>query len=104
MTIAFLNSQQGIRPGLLVGCAFLISLSTLAGEQTPVRYKEGVEHGFLVLHNLEGKVLADGEMTQQAEGDLITGHVVFKFNDGSLYDDTSVFSQAGHFRLLNDHL
>jgi hypothetical protein len=33
-----------------------------------VRHMEGLMHGFLALHTLDGKRLADGEMTQIAEG------------------------------------
>src|SRR5207248_6847276 len=30
-------------------------------------------------------------------------HLVFRFKDGSVDDDTTVFSQAGIFRLISDH-
>jgi hypothetical protein len=36
-------------------------------------------HGFLALRTLEGTRLADGEMTQVAEGDRVTGHLIFRF-------------------------
>ena len=34
----------------------------------------------------------------------ITSRLVFKFKDGSLYDETTVFSQPGHFQFVSDHL
>ena len=61
-------------------------------------------HGFLALRTLDGKRLADGEMTQVAEGDRVTSRLIFRFKDGSVYDDTTIFSQRGAFRLLSDHL
>ncbi len=73
-------------------------------DQVPVRHMEGLMHGFLALRTLEGTRLADGEMTQVAEGDRVTGHLVFRFKDGSVYDDTTIFTQRGAFRLLSDHL
>src|SRR5438270_8142450 len=76
----------------------------LTADQIPVRHMEGLMHGFLALRTLDGKRLADGEMTQIAEGDRVTSRLVFRFKDGSLYDDTTVFSQRGAFRVLNDHL
>src|SRR5207247_2829615 len=73
-------------------------------DQIPVRHMEGRMHGFLALRTLDGKRLADGEMTQIAEGDRVTSHLIFRFKDGSLYDDTTIFSQRGAFRVLSDHL
>jgi hypothetical protein len=59
-------------------------------------------HDFLTLKSLDGKLLANGEVLQSAEGDKVTAHLVFKFNDGSLYEDTAVYAQQGQFRLLSD--
>jgi hypothetical protein len=42
-------------------------------------------------------------MTQVAEGDRVTSRLIFRFKDGSVYDDTTTFSQRGAFRLLSDH-
>ena len=61
-------------------------------------------HGFLVLRTLDGKAIADGQMTQDARGDRVNTHLIFRFKDGSLYEDTAVYSQRGTFRLLSDHL
>jgi hypothetical protein len=43
-------------------------------------------------------------MTQVAEGDRVKSRLIFRFKDGSVYDDTTTFSQRGAFRLLSDHL
>jgi hypothetical protein len=61
-------------------------------------------HGFLVLRTLEGDTLADGDLIQVARGDRVTSRLVFRFKDGSVHDETAVFSQRRNFRLLNDHL
>jgi hypothetical protein len=89
---------------LLLACAATFEIIPLTGEQVPVRHREGLMHGFLALRTLDGKRLADGEMTQIAEGDRVTSRLVFRFKDGSIYDDTAIFSQRGAFRLLSDHL
>jgi hypothetical protein len=78
--------------------------SSLAADQVPVRHKEGLVHGFLALRTLQGKKLADGELIQQTQGDRITSDLIFHFDDGSFYEDKTVFTQDGSFRLLNDHL
>src|SRR5205814_10336190 len=36
--------------------------------------------------------------------DRVTNHLIFRFKDGSIYEDTTIFSQRGTFRLLSDHL
>ena len=74
------------------------------GEQVRVRYTEGLVHGFLVLRTLDGSPLADGDLLQTAIGTRVTSRLVFHFKDGSLHDETAVFSQRQQFRLLSDHL
>jgi hypothetical protein len=69
-----------------------------------VRHTEGLVHGFLVLRTLEGNILADGDLIQVARGDRVTSRLVFRFKDGSVHDETAIFSQHRNFRLLNDHL
>ena len=89
---------------VLLACTLLLQPSGMTAEQVPVRHKEGLMHGFLALRTLEGKKLADGEMTQVTEGDRLTDDLIFHFKDGSLYEDKTVFTQKGSFRLLSDHL
>jgi hypothetical protein len=78
--------------------------TALIADGVSVRYKEGVSHGFLVLRTPDGTPVADGESTQVAKGDHVTSHLRFKFKDGSSYDQTTVFSQRGTFRLMRDHV
>ena len=89
---------------VLLTCAALLQSNPLPAETVTVRHTEGLMHGFLALRTLDGKILADGEMTQVAQGDRVTDHLLFRFKDGSIYEDTTIFSQRGSFRLLNDHL
>jgi hypothetical protein len=89
---------------VLLTCAALFQSNALPAETVTVRHTEGLMHGFLALRTLDGKILADGEMTQVAQGDRVTDHLFFHFKDGSIYEDTTIFSQRGSFRLLNDHL
>jgi hypothetical protein len=85
-------------------CGALLQPSLLSAEQVPVRHMEGLMHGFLTLRTIDGKRLADGNMTQVTKGDRVTSHLTFRFKDGSIYDDTTEFSEHGVFRLLADHL
>src|SRR2546426_11609760 len=89
---------------ILLACVAMLQPNALFAEMIPVRHTEGLIHGFLLVLTFEGKALADGQMTQDAQGDRVTNHLIFRFKDGSIYEDTTVFSQRGTFRLLSDHL
>lgn len=67
-----------------------------------MRYSEGAVHGFLALRNMEGKLLASGDLTQIVRGARVISHLVFRFRDGSLDDETAVFTDRGCFRLISD--
>jgi hypothetical protein len=69
-----------------------------------VRHTEGVVHGFLVLRRLDGATIADGELIQTARGDRVTARLTLRFKDGSIHDETAVFTQRQQFRLISDHL
>ncbi len=61
---------------VLLACAAPFQTIPLIADQIPVRHVEGLMHGFLELRTLDGKRLADGEMTQIAEGDRVNlGHL-----------------------------
>ena len=89
---------------VLLACISLLQANAQPAERITVRHLEGLSNGFLALRTMEGKLLADGEITQVAKGDRVTSRVFFRFKDGSMYDDTAIFSQRGSFRLLSDHL
>jgi hypothetical protein len=89
---------------VLLLLALALPLYTVNGQIVPVRHKEGLVHGFLALRSLDGETLADGDLTQVARGDLVTSHLLFHFRDGSIHDETTVFSQRQSFRLISDHL
>jgi hypothetical protein len=88
----------------LLAFVLLLQSSVLPAETVTVRHKGGLLHGFLVLRSLDGALLADGDLTQVAEGDRITTRLLFRFKDGSINDETTVYSQRATFRLLSDHL
>ena len=88
----------------LLACALLILPRVMGGEPVVVRYPEGLVHGFLSLRTLEGDKIADGELIQFSKGVRVTSRLVFRFTDGSVHDETVIFSQRGRFRMLRDHL
>jgi hypothetical protein len=69
-----------------------------------VRYAEGVTHGFLVLRSADGETLAEGDLLQVVKPEGVDSRLVFRFRDGSLYDETVLFTQQKVFTLQRYHL
>ena len=89
---------------LLVALSFVVHDAAHAASDLEVRYKEGLTHGFLMLSTLDGKQIALGDLLQVAHGSQVTSRLVYHFNDGSLQDETTVFSQRRSFSLITYHL
>jgi len=92
-----------------IGTIFALAL-VLAGswpaaaEPIAVRYTEGILRGFPVLRSLGGEKLAQGELTQVPRGDVVESRLIFRFKDGSLYDERLTFSQRDVFTLMSYHI
>ena len=91
--------------GLLLGLVTILG-AVSPGEAAPiaVRFTEGLVHGFLVLKSPKGDRLADGELFQVPHRGHIESRLVFRFVDGSLHDETVVFTQRDVFTLLTYRL
>jgi hypothetical protein len=90
----------------LVG-AWILMLATVAAasaQGVKVRVRDGSARGFLVLRSETGAVLASGEFSQIPQGDRVKVRLVFHFKDGSLNEETTVYSQHSTFRLISDRL
>jgi hypothetical protein len=87
----------------LITLLLLATSFTLNADPIPVRHPQGTARAFLVLRSEEGKILANGELTQTLRNNVVTLRVTFRFRDGSLDDETAVFSQATNFKLIRDH-
>jgi hypothetical protein len=95
-----INVRRALGP-----CAALVVASSVVIAQTlAVRHDEGLVHGFLVLRTTAGAHLADGELLQTSQGNRVTSRLIFHFKDGSLQEETSVFSQDRTFQFIGYHL
>jgi len=94
-----------MRSALAMIAGFALLAPSLAGA-TPVevRFLEGVTRGFLVLRSTTGQTLAQGDLIQTAHPDRVDSQMVFRFKDGSLYDERVTFSQQHVFSLLSYRL
>ena len=82
----------------------LLLASSLFGDMVAVRHMEGRIHGFLVLRDAENRILASGESTQLVNGSRVTNELTLHFKDGSLHQETAVFSQRRAFQVVSYHL
>jgi len=95
-------SSKRVRSAGFCALAFTLLWASPA-RSTPiaVQYQEGLVRAFPVLRTTDNEMLAQGDFAQVARGDQVTARLVFRFKDGSLYDETVVFSQRDRFTLLN---
>jgi hypothetical protein len=87
--------------GALVVLVTVLTAVPASAEPIAVKYAEGITRAFPVLRSATGEKLAQGELTQVPRGgDVLESRMVFRFNDGSIYDERVVFAQRRVFTLL----
>ena len=79
---------------------FVVFVSMAGAEPVQVRHLLGYVHGYVVLKDLDDKILASGDVTQTPAGNQVTMKLNLRFKDGSRYEETSVVSQRRTFQLL----
>lgn len=99
------SAFANLRGRACIAAALLLPLlpPLSAGAAIPVRHVEGTMRGFLTLRNPEGRLLAIGDFIQTVSGDRVTDHIVYHYKDGSLDDETTIFTQRRVFQLVSDH-
>jgi hypothetical protein len=90
--------------GVLLTWAALLTPAVRAQTPVAVRHTEGLARGFLVLRTLEGNDIAHGDLAQTARGERVTSHLIFHFKDGSVHEETVLYSQRHSFRVLSYRL
>jgi len=85
--------------GLLVLATMLFVFESrpLAAAPVPVRFTEGDTREYLVLNTIDGILIASGDFIQTDRGGEIESRMVFRFKDGSIFDETVVFTQQSVF-------
>ncbi len=93
------------RPRLIALPMLLVAPLFLAAHADPitVHHQAGAAHGFVEVTTLDGTRIAVGDLIQRVRGGIVTSRLTMRFLDGSLDDETTVFTQRGVFRLLSDH-
>jgi hypothetical protein len=93
---------QRLRSCSLIALVVFALRPAAEADSIPVRYVGGAIHGFVELRSDDGRVVASGDITQVVRGDRITSRTLFHFKDGSIDDETTVFSQRRTFQLISD--
>ena len=88
-------------PRILLGAlaACLLWAQLAAAAPVAVRFPEGVTRGFIVLSTLEGGRIASGDLYQTARRGEVKSRMLFRFKDGSVLDETVVFTQERAFAM-----
>lgn len=95
------------RCAAVAAACLVLLVSRATAESVRARCQEGVTHGFLVVREPHGKIIATGDMLQRTDGKKekqFYSQLIFHFYDGSLYSDTTVYEERGTFKLISDHL
>jgi hypothetical protein len=88
-----MSLQKGATAGLLVLMSALFWQRSLAAAPVPVRFAEGSLHGFLMLSTPEEVLIASGDLLQVGRDGEVKSRLVFRFKDGSVFDERVVFTQ-----------
>jgi hypothetical protein len=81
----------------------VLSVSLLMADPMPVRQVGGAIHGLAEMRGDDGRVMAWGELTRVVRSGNVTSRVTFHFKDGSIDDETTVYSQRRTLQLISDH-
>lgn len=100
--------MRRLRPAACLALA-LVTLAVLPGNPASaapmtVRYAETITHAFLAIRAADGNVIAHGELVQAPGAKRRwDSRLVFRFKDGSLWDEKIAFTQDKVFRLMSYH-
>ncbi|WP_239027845.1 hypothetical protein [Geomonas subterranea] len=89
---------------LLFMLLLVLSCGPAHGAPVAVHFTEGMARGFLELNDSAGRRIASGDFLQLPREGEIKTRVVLYFKDGSLHDETVVFSQQHKFLLKSYRL
>jgi hypothetical protein len=91
-------------PRLILCAALAAGWVRLGAATIPVRFPEGAMHGFLVLRTQDGQFVAQGELLETPKDAENHKVMVFRFDDGSVLQETTVFTQNGVYELRSYRL
>ncbi len=97
------SARRSIRVLRVAASVLLAGSLSAQAEPIKVRHPQGSAHGFVDVTTLEGTRIAVGDLLQRTHGNTVSSRLILHFFDGSLDDETTLFSQQGVFRFISDH-
>jgi hypothetical protein len=89
---------------VLVLMVLLLGSARLSAAQIPVRFAEGSVHAYLLLHDLNDSLLAQGDLLFTTREGLVEKRMIFHFKDGSQFEETVAFTQQNVYTMQSFHL
>jgi hypothetical protein len=102
--LTFMSFTRATTIALLILVTMLLGPRPLPAAAVPVRFVEGATHGFLVLRTVDGALIASGDLLQVGRSGGVESRTVFHFKDGSLFEETVVFTQQHVFTMQSYRL
>jgi hypothetical protein len=87
----------------LVGCSVAVLCGSAWSDPIRMRHPQGWAHGYVEVTTLDGERIGVGDLLQRVNRREISSRLVLNFFDGSVDDETTVFTQEGDLRLVSDH-
>jgi len=87
-------------------CLFLLvmlALPALHADPVRVKLSQGSIDAYLLIRDESGKVIGTGESVNEPSGAAWRMKMMLKFTDGSVDEETTVYSQRGTLRVISDH-
>lgn len=99
------RSVLSIRSSVLVPTILVLTTfpAFSFADLVPAKYKQGSTHAFIVLRSEENKAIGFGDLIQVAQGSRVHSRLVFRFRDGSVDEETTIYVQKDNLRLISDH-
>jgi len=92
------------RRKFVVAALLALAWSAAAPAQTiAVSHIQRPMHGWMVARTEAGKIIARGEFSQVTQGDEVSMRLTYHFQDGSVDDESTTYSQRDRFRLVRYH-
>ena len=82
----------------------MCAATTAIAEPIAVKHIEGEVHAFLTIHDDDGKLLGYADEINVRTGQAWRSRLTIHFLDGSLSEETAVYTQGRTLHLLTDHL
>lgn len=81
----------------------LLFMHVMRADEIRVKYPQGSLHAFLLIRSEDGKIIGTGDALNEPVGGVWRNKMILKLRDGSLDEETTLYSQRGSLRMISDH-